>query len=701
MPQTLFFLVGFLFLAATSPNTTRLPHFRPGKDYALFFAIENYSNGWSKLQYPIDDAEAIANDLRNLYGFQVELLRNASKTEIQDKLLEYGRKTYAPDAQLFVFFSGHGEFYEATKEGFIIPTSGKRPDTYQDSYISHDRLKKAVDAIPCNHILLAIDACYSGTIDDRIASKGGDNKPQWKLPAGPDLASAQNQQFIKDNLKYRTRFYLTSGGKEQTPDRSVFAQKFLEALRSTSVQNPVLTFTGLQSFLEKVNPVPRAGEFGVTEPGLKNFLFIRHQDDTRDSDYDGIPDTRDECPTVYAKTPSGCLDSDEDGTPDHKDNCKYEPGPANNAGCPTQAADSDGDGIPDAGDACPTEKGLARFAGCPDTDADGIPDKDDQCPQQKGPASNRGCPLAPDRDADGTPDNTDRCPDQYGPASNGGCPLPPPVPNGMVLVKGGTFEMGDVMGDKQETNETVHTVTVSDFLLAKNELTFEEYDAFCKATSRELPADEGWGRGQRPVINVDWYDAVEYCNWRSTQENLQAAYSINKNSKDASNSNSSDTKKWTISLNRGANGYRLPSEAEWEYAARAGGKKVRFGNGKDIADTKEINFDGSASYKKNYSLVGEYRAKTVPVGSLNSPNALQLHDLSGNVWEWCWDWYGTYPSTATTNPLGATGGSPRVCRGGSWYGRPIGLRVADRRYDTPSNRNDVIGFRLARAAVAL
>lgn len=394
MRQLLLLLTTLLFLATSSPNSTRLPHFRPGKDYALFFAIENYSNGWSKLQYPIDDAEAIAKDLQNLYGFQVDLQLNKSKTEIQDKLLEYGRKTYAPDAQLFVFFSGHGEFYEATKEGFIIPTSGKRPDAYQESYIAHDRLKKAVDAIPCNHILLAIDACYSGTIDDRIASKGGDNKPQWKLPAGPDLASAQNQQFINDNLKYRTRFYLTSGGKEQTPDRSLFAQKFLEALRSTSVQNPVLTFTGLQSFLEKVNPVPRAGEFGVTEPGLKNFLFIRHQDDTRDSDYDGIPDTRDECPTVYAKTPSGCLDSDEDGTPDHKDNCKYEPGPANNAGCPIQAADSDGDGIPDAGDACPTEKGLARFAGCPDIDEDDIPDKDDQCPQQKGPAFNRGCPLA-------------------------------------------------------------------------------------------------------------------------------------------------------------------------------------------------------------------------------------------------------------------------------------------------------------------
>lgn len=372
-----------------------------------------------------------------------------------------------------------------------------------------------------------------------------------------------------------------------------------------------------------------------------------------------------------------------------------------------KAKDDDGDKIVNGKDACP-QVAASTKNGCPpaplpDMDRDGVPDKDDQCPRQPGLVSNRGCPVpvpvaVRDRDRDGVPDGTDRCPDQYGPTSNGGCPLPPPIPTGMVLVKGGTFEMGDVMGDKEYTNETVHSVTVSDFLLAKNELTFAEYDAFCKATSRELPGDEGWGRGQRPVINVDWYDAIEYCNWRSTQENLQLAYTINKTTKDANNSNSGDTKKWTISLNQGANGYRLPSEAEWEYAARAGGKKVRFGNGKDIADPKEINFDASASYKKNYSLVGEYRAKTIPVGSLNSPNALQLHDLSGNVWEWCWDWYGSdyYNTSPGSNPTGATSGSYRVCRGGSWFSCPANLRVAIRNGYTPSDRRNFVGFRLAR-----
>ena len=269
------------------------------------------------------------------------------------------------------------------------------------------------------------------------------------------------------------------------------------------------------------------------------------------------------------------------------------------------------------------------------------------------------------------------------------------IPEHMVLVKGGTFEMGDVMGDKENDDETVHTVRLSNFLLAKNELTFNEYDAFCKATGRELPGDEGWGRGKRPVINVDWYDAVEYCNWRSGQEGLQEVYSINKNSKDSKNSNVYDNKKWLVTTSRRANGYRLPTEAEWEYAARQGGQKVRFGNGKDIADPKEINFDASSRGKKAYSVVGEYRQKTLPVGSFSS-NTLDLFDMSGNVWEWCGDWYGTYPSGASNDPQGATGGSGRVIRGGSWGNYPANVRVADRYDDSPDYRFRILGFRLAR-----
>jgi formylglycine-generating enzyme required for sulfatase activity len=253
----------------------------------------------------------------------------------------------------------------------------------------------------------------------------------------------------------------------------------------------------------------------------------------------------------------------------------------------------------------------------------------------------------------------------------------------MVSVPGGSFTMGDVMGDKVKDNELpVHTVQLAAFELGRYEVTFAEYDRFCEATKRDKPEDKGWGRGNRPAIYLSWEDATAYCNWLSTQHGYTPVYTTGKGS--------------DISANWQANGYRLPTEAEWEYAARGGGKKVRFGNGKDIAEPKEINFDGSKERKTTYSIVGEYREKTVPVGSLNSPNTLGLHDMSGNVWEWCWDWYGNYSKNTQTNPRGPASGSDRVLRGGSWYYSPQDVRAADRLFNTPGLRSGHIGFRLAR-----
>ncbi|MCC6460919.1 MAG: formylglycine-generating enzyme family protein [Saprospiraceae bacterium] len=270
--------------------------------------------------------------------------------------------------------------------------------------------------------------------------------------------------------------------------------------------------------------------------------------------------------------------------------------------------------------------------------------------------------------------------------------------------------MGDTFNEGSESEKPVHAVTVSGFYLGKTEVTFDEYDAFCTATGREKPGDAGWGRGQRPVINVDWYDAVEYCNWRSIQDKLQPVYTIDKTRIDPNNYSQYDNKKWTVSVDWRARGYRLPTEAEWEYAARAtpsppgegrggvGGGQVRFGNGKDLADPSQMNFNARADYKAGYSVVGECRAQTVPVGSLRTPNALGLHDMAGNVWEWCQDWYdaGYYAQSAgATNPSGPGSGSFRVRRGGSWGATPLYCRSAFRSYPDPGDRGHTCGLRLA------
>ena len=252
------------------------------------------------------------------------------------------------------------------------------------------------------------------------------------------------------------------------------------------------------------------------------------------------------------------------------------------------------------------------------------------------------------------------------------------IPPGMILIPAGTFDMGDVMLDKESTNELpIHRVTLDAFCLGQHAVTFAEYDAFCEATGREKPDDHGWGRGKHPVINVSWYDAVYYCNWRNRVEGFEQVYADN-----------ALTPNWNIQ------GYRLPTEAEWEYAAREGGKRLRFGNGKNTADPGTINFDGSARDKKSYSIAGEYLGETVEVGSL-PPNALGLYEMSGNVCEWCWDWYGNYPPTTQSNPKGPDRGSFRVHRGSSWSDFADRCRVTYRCYEHPVNRRFNLGFRIA------
>ncbi len=143
-------------------------------------------------------------------------------------------------------------------------------------------------------------------------------------------------------------------------------------------------------------------------------------------------------------------------------------------------------------------------------------------------------------------------------------------------------------------------------------------------------------------------------------------------------------------------GFRLPTEAEWEYAARGGGKTIRFGNGRNIARSSEINFDAGSSAHA-YSEKGRYRKQTVPVGSFK-PNDLGLFDMAGNVWEWCSDFVGPYRSEDEVNPYSTSGvDSRRAARGGRWGGSAPELRVSTRMGWTSSDRCNNIGFRLARS----
>jgi formylglycine-generating enzyme required for sulfatase activity len=195
-----------------------------------------------------------------------------------------------------------------------------------------------------------------------------------------------------------------------------------------------------------------------------------------------------------------------------------------------------------------------------------------------------------------------------------------------------------------------------------------------------------------PVEQVSWYDAIEYCNKLSQKEGLISAYIIDKTRSDSSNKSDYDTVGWLVTWNQNSNGYRLPTEAEWEYACRAG-TTTPFNTGNNIT-TSNANYNGYYPYNKNSK--GTYKEKTTPVGSF-APNLWGLYDMHGNVWEWCWDWYGSYSSGAKTNPRGPVSGSSRVRRGGGWSYRGQNLRSASRHYDDPSGGNGDLGFRLVRS----
>ena len=212
--------------------------------------------------------------------------------------------------------------------------------------------------------------------------------------------------------------------------------------------------------------------------------------------------------------------------------------------------------------------------------------------------------------------------------------------------------------------------------MGKYEVTQKEWYDVMGTTARQQrdKANSSWsiyGEGNNyPMYYVSWFDAVEYCNKRSQREGLTPAYTI---------SGSGDNR--TVTWNRSANGYRLPTEAEWEYACRTG-TTTAYNTGASISDS--TGWYGANSGSTSH-----------PVGQ-KPANRWGLHDMHGNVWEWCWDWYGSYPSGAQTDPTGASSGSGRVGRGGSWYFSAEYVRSADRSAGAPYIRTYVIGFRLAR-----
>ena len=244
-------------------------------------------------------------------------------------------------------------------------------------------------------------------------------------------------------------------------------------------------------------------------------------------------------------------------------------------------------------------------------------------------------------------------------------PIPPQVntPQNMVYVEGGTFWMGS---ERDYYEKPVHEVTVSSFYMGKYEVTQEEYQAVMGSNPSMFKGNN------RPVEYVSWYDAVAYCNRLSKKEGFTPCYSASGNN---------------ITCNWNANGYRLPTEAEWEYAARGGINKDDY-----IYSGSNDIYEVAWWYENSWGMTHDVGTKKA--------NSLGIYDMSGNVWEWCWDWFNDayYSKSPRNNPTGATAGSGRVYRGGSWIFDYVVFPVSNRYYNVPNFRDDDLGFRVVRSA---
>jgi formylglycine-generating enzyme required for sulfatase activity len=260
-------------------------------------------------------------------------------------------------------------------------------------------------------------------------------------------------------------------------------------------------------------------------------------------------------------------------------------------------------------------------------------------------------------------------------------------PDNLIFVKGGTFK------NTKSTNYYGKSLTVSDFYIGKYEVTQKEWIEVMGSNPAKFRGDN------LPVEMVNWYDCVEYCNQRSLKEGLKPCYNIDKNKKDPNNLNDIDDIKWTVTINAGANGYRLPTEAEWEYAAGGGqmSKGYTYSGGNDLDNVGwywQNSGDKNLTGFWSWSVIERNNCKTQPIGG-KEPNELGLYDMSGNAREWCWDWYGELQSNGT-GPKGSSSETGRVWKGGGWLGGDFCCEPSFRGSYEASGKGPDQGLRVCR-----
>lgn len=265
--RPLYGVVDFLTAPVSRPTV------QTSNTHALVVGVNKYANH-ANLVNPVGDTRAIATELEEAYGATVELLTDATRRDFLSSLYALADREYADDDELFVMFSGHGYYDERLKRGYLAfsDSAALDSDPFYDTYVSHEDVRTVLERLDCKHVLLIVDSCFSGTLDPLIAMASGGR------PVEDAYGLVPRAEYVRRKLQYKTRRYITAGGREYVPDgrpghHSPFVRQLLEALRSYGGSDGILTLEEMLLYLDRVTPEPRTGELLGNEPG-SSFIFV-------------------------------------------------------------------------------------------------------------------------------------------------------------------------------------------------------------------------------------------------------------------------------------------------------------------------------------------------------------------------------------------------------------------------------------------
>lgn len=683
--------------------------------YAIIIGNNNYKH-LRKLQTAVADATEVEKLLKDRYGFKTRLLLNATRSDILDSINEIREKLGRND-NLLVYYAGHGEYNKAADKAYWLPVDAHKDRT--TNWIIADDITSNIKIITAKHVLVVSDSCYSGGLTRAATTEL--------------RVTGERQEYLKKMQNRPSRTLMASGGNEPVADsgggrHSVFAAAFLKALKEAD--KPVFTadeifhgrvkaiVAGKSDQVPEYNSIKNSGDEGGDFVFLAKGSVIMEEPQEPEPQEPASAQSTTGSMTVKSnvskakvyiggkyqgETPvtktleAGNYEIEvrKDGYITGKETVRVERDKSKTVSLLLDKASGT---IKISSD--PTGAKIYLDGAYTDTTPGTIADLKPGSYKIKVTKDGYREYTANVRVTEGQEAEVsaelEELPKKKSASSSGGVIASgskqsytdPTTGMEFVLVKGGSFQMGDSFGDGESDEKPVHEVSVNDFYMGKYEVTVGQFRKFVNDTGYRTEAEKGdgcyvpksgsWSKDSsknwkdsgytqdesHPVVCVSWNDAKAYADWQSRQT--------------------------------GKN-YRLPTEAEWEYAAKAGTQTRNFwGNNKDDA-CRYANVSNKGRATGDVHDCDDGYTYTSPVGSFQ-PNGFGLHDMIGNAWEWTNDWYdsGYYGKSPRNNPTGPNSGTYRVLRGGSWSNKPQFVRASARNFDAPTRRYSSFGFRLAR-----